>query len=518
VIGAPLGHFVNWISRTASTCIVFVFHLFGTLLGTIYNLGFRKPYEWATSPSSGSLPQLFLIGLLLSSLYLYREPLLAYLPSYSRTTPIYTAPDTPAADISELSARLQKIEAALSELSLDTEKGRTQVESSQRALTGRLGSLESKLQSESRRATDAEIQLRSATKDGLKVIRQEIETLQLQIHQQPLPQYPPVSGDTNASDEEARERLRLLEERVGTVEGGVKEALELGKKAVPSEPRTETPWWTKITPGSSSKSGLTIKTADGQDITKLLNEMVDNSVALYGKDNLARPDFALHSAGAMVIPSLTSDTLELRPKSILGKALGALTWTQYPIGRAPVVALHHDVHNGMCWPFEGSRGQLGISLVAPVVISDISVEHVAREVAFDMKSAPRDFEVWALVEGKDNLQKVKEWKAEKLRRRREAEERGETVEEEAPLPKTLPQSVEYIRIANFTYDIEAPKSIQTFPIDEDIRDLELDFGVIVFMVQNNWGHDYTCLYRVRVHGERLQQEVPSETNTNDASS
>jgi SUN domain-containing protein 1/2 len=46
--------------------------------------------------------------------------------------------------------------------------------------------------------------------------------------------------------------------------------------------------------------------------------------------------------------------------------------------------------------------------------------------------------------------------------------------------------------------------IQTFPIDAEIRSLGIDFGLVVLMVKNNWGMDkYTCLYRVRVHGQRM---------------
>jgi SUN domain-containing protein 1/2 len=153
---------------------------------------------------------------------------------------------------------------------------------------------------------------------------------------------------------------------------------------------------------------------------------------------------------------------------------------------------------------------LAVALAAPTYISDITIDHVAKEVAFDMRSAPREMEVWAMVEGKDNVAKVKAWHAEKALRKKEAKmaakERGLSFDDEADVvyPKTLPKAPQYIRIANFTYNIHAPRNIQTFPVDEEIRELGVDFGIVVLRIKSNWGRDeYTCLYRLRVHGERM---------------
>ncbi len=116
-------------------------------------------------------------------------------------------------------------------------------------------------------------------------------------------------------------------------------------------------------------------------------------------------------------------------------------------------------------------------------------------------------EVWGMVEGKDNIAKVNEWTAEKVRLRAEALERGETVEEEE-YPKTLPKTPMYIRIAAFDYNIHAPNPVQTFPVPDEIQDLGVDFGIVALRILNNWGRDeFTCLYRFRVHGDELG-EVP----------
>jgi len=123
-------------------------------------------------------------------------------------------------------------------------------------------------------------------------------------------------------------------------------------------------------------------------------------------------------------------------------------------------------------------------------------------------------EVWAMVEGKDNVAKVKAWQAEKAARKKEAKmvakEKGLPYVEEADVayPKTLPKAPQYIRIANFSYNIQASRNIQSFPVDDEIRDLGVDFGIVVLKIKSNWGRDeYTCLYRMRVHGQRMG-EIP----------
>lgn len=352
-------------------------------------------------------------------------------------------------------------------------------------LAGRIGTLEGRVHKENTKAGDADREVRSE----VGKVRMELEMLQAalaqQQHQTPLP----ASG----SDEEARAKLRALEERVGTVEGGVKDALEQVKTASSSSS-----WWSK-----KSSSNIIIKSTDGRDISSLISSLVDSAVATYSKDYLARADFALHSGGARVIPSLTSPTFEVRPHGVRANLVSMLTGGHgYAIGKPPVTALHHELHVGECWPFAGSTGQLGVVLAAPTYIEDITIDHAAQEVAFDIRSAPREMEVWGMVEGKDNMAKVEAWRAERARRRAEGEDVSGEDEEE--YPKTLPKNPEYIRIASFSYNILAPGHIQTFPVDREVRELGVDFGIVVLRVKNNWGRDdFTCLYRMRVHGQRM---------------
>jgi hypothetical protein len=243
----------------------------------------------------------------------------------------------------------------------------------------------------------------------------------------------------------------------------------------------------------SAVSTLLTKLSDGQDITRRL---VDSAVSTFSQDIAnAKPDFALHSGGGRVIPSLTSPTFKIRPQGLISQI-----FTEN-VGRPPITALHHELQNGHCWSFAGGEGQLGVALASPVYVEEVTIDHVAKSVAFDRRSAPRQMEVWGLVEGKDNIARVRAWKEDLAARK----EDNEVVD----YPKTLPKHPEYIRLANFTYNINSPKNVQTFPVMPGMRGLNVDIGIVVLRMLNNWGRDdLTCLYRFRVHGQRIGIPAP----------
>lgn len=69
---------------------------------------------------------------------------------------------------------------------------------------------------------------------------------------------------------------------------------------------------------------------------------------------------------------------------------------------------------------------------------------------------------------------------------------------EGDLNTPYPQHLEYIHLGSFTYDIDLPNHIQTFKVPEEVQALGIKTGVIITKVKNNYGDDYTCLYRVSV--------------------
>lgn len=136
----------------------------------------------------------------------------------------------------------------------------------------------------------------------------------------------------------------------------------------------------------AASSTVIIKSSKGEDLTSLLNSLIDTALLKYSKDTIARADYALFTAGARVIPHLTSDTFTLQKASTFGKLLWASKDIQ---GRPPATALHPDTSVGSCWPIKGSEGSLGVMLVDRVVVSDITIEHAPQELALDIATAPK---------------------------------------------------------------------------------------------------------------------------------
>ncbi|KAI9512091.1 hypothetical protein F5148DRAFT_974196 [Russula earlei] len=490
-VGGFLGRIVNLALRLLGYILFGVLRVLSTIMDTIGQaLGAQS--------NPAFLLKWLIVGAVLYAglLGLKRTSLVGYIPSLpAQTTTRYQAPETPAANIAELSARLQALENALAGLSVD-------FDSQSRSNTnvfGRLGALESRIQKEGVRASEDRNVDRIAATQGLQAVRHEIDALRSAVAAVQQSENAAEAAPTN--DEVARAKLAALEERVGNFEGGLREALELGKnsaKTAGGSTAASAAWWSKIT--SSGKKALSIKASDGQDVTELVGYLVDTAMTRYSKDLIAKADFALHSGGAMVIPSLTSDTHEIKPQGVRQQVIGYLTGHGYALGRPPITALHHETHVGHCWPFEGDQGQLGVTLSHVVRIEEISIDHVEHDLAWDMSSAPRQMEVWGLVEGASNWAKVAA-----------LDEALTKAGKEFPTqPKSLPTSARYVRIAQFEYDADVlSQAVQTFPVDEEVLESGMDFGIVVLRVLSNWGQQFTCLYRFRVHGRMILDDEPS---------
>ena len=521
-IGGLLGSIVHYVIKfflslfsAVVSFLSLIAFICGHVAGTIYDIVLRRPGNWLSriGPRSSFMKYLVLGLTIFGVWYTLRGSLSSYIPNltFPSRSDIYQAPEVPASNMAELAERLQRMESAVSGLSADTDRPSGHGYSE---LLGRLSALEARF-TETKKVLDADAKARDSVGRSMNGVKHDMEILQSQIMAQQVRHEKEQRERTaGASDAEARAKLKALEERVGTVEGGIKEALELGKKTSSTAPGPASAWWNNLLTSSNSK--IQIKSSDGQDVTALIHHLVDSAVSTITQDIIAKPDFALHSGGARIIPSLTSPTFEIRPQNLASQVIGLVTGSGYSIGRPPITALHHEMQNGHCWPFAGGEGQLGVALAAPVFVEEVTIEHVAKSIAFDMRSAPRQMEVWGLVEGKDNIARVQAWK-EDTAAQREAEQPSD---EQSPstydqggsdvvYPKTLPKYPEYLRLANFTYDIHSPNNVQTFPVLPEIRELGIDFGIVALRVLNNWGRDdFTCLYRFRVHGQRMG-EIPA---------
>ncbi|CAO3567518.1 unnamed protein product [Mortierella alpina] len=250
---------------------------------------------------------------------------------------------------------------------------------------------------------------------------------------------------------------------------------------------------------------------------EILLELTSCAVKEYPADALERPDFALYNAGGRVIPELTF-TDYFQHKQALGiktwsrRLLARLLYTHSLASRLAEKAIQPSMHAGDCWAMNGSVGQIGIRLVRSAVVTAVTIEHVDPRVALDKGSAPRNIEVWSLIaplEGRDGQSNPESRDSEELR---QSPIRGTWWKEGSPCPGANQLTAfEYKSPTQYGSDShqldrrqkEARKHVpslkQTFSIPLS-RQKAASRG-IVLKILSNWGHpEFTCLYRVRVHG------------------
>lgn len=198
---------------------------------------------------------------------------------------------------------------------------------------------------------------------------------------------------------------------------------------------------------------------DASDTSKLsdsrVKQLVRESLARYSADRIAKFDFALESAGGSVLIKHSSPTYAPSQSSV---SLFGLPLFYFK--NAPNAIIQPQVYPGDCWAFEGSKGHAVIKLVTKAFINGVTLEHIPKELSLNQSrtSSPKDFSVWGL--------------------------HGEEDEEEGKL------------LGTFTYSLDN-EPIQEFPIS----DAQDSYTHIRFQFLSNHGNpDYTCVYRVRVHG------------------
>lgn len=201
------------------------------------------------------------------------------------------------------------------------------------------------------------------------------------------------------------------------------------------------------------------------------------------------PDYASLLVGASVWPYVTSPTY----KRTSGQ--GFIYFLYSVFGRGPRVlpppalAISPSTEVGECWPFPEGSGDIGIKLSEPIYVSHVTVDHVSKQQAIDISSAPKNMEFWIKVPdaaAKNELESaLPEPPGQWYRDGHTAEQTGG----------------EWVRVHTFMYDIHSDSAAQTVQLPIDLERLGISSRIVAFRILDNWGQpSYTCLYRVRVHG------------------
>ncbi|PMD35914.1 hypothetical protein L207DRAFT_515658 [Hyaloscypha variabilis F] len=171
----------------------------------------------------------------------------------------------------------------------------------------------------------------------------------------------------------------------------------------------------------------------------------------------------------------------------------AMILNSIPAPKAPETALTRWEEHGDCWcsPSSSADGfgtSLGVIMANTIHPDQVVVEHISPSAALEPGAAPREMELFALIDTTSDT--YNELKA--------LSESVFGTDEEISLPYG------WVRIASFTYDKESTQNVQSFPVQLDMKALRASTNKIIVRSKNNWGGEkvgYTCIYRVRLHGE-----------------
>uniref|UniRef100_A0A1Q3FVB3 Putative spindle pole body protein n=1 Tax=Culex tarsalis TaxID=7177 RepID=A0A1Q3FVB3_CULTA len=194
-----------------------------------------------------------------------------------------------------------------------------------------------------------------------------------------------------------------------------------------------------------------------------VRRIVRDALRIYDADKTGLVDYALESAGGQILSTRCTENYQSHSAQI--SIFGIPLW--YPTN-TPRTVISPTMQPGQCWAFSGFPGYLVIQLNSAVVVTGFSLEHISKLLAPNgqIDSAPKNFSVWGLATEHD------------------------------PDP---------VQLGSYVYQ-DNSAALQYFPVDDPARP-ELAgraFRIVELRIESNHGNaHYTCLYRFRVHGERV---------------
>ncbi|PSR92023.1 hypothetical protein PHLCEN_2v4784 [Hermanssonia centrifuga] len=202
-----------------------------------------------------------------------------------------------------------------------------------------------------------------------------------------------------------------------------------------------------------------------------------------------RKNFASQSHGAKVLQQYTTVGL---PRSWFLRLdiFRSASEESHPLAG---LALNERMDVENCWEFNGSQAMLAIRLSDCIAITHISMDQLSD--SQHIPYSPRDIVVWGVVEGHENIARTSGHS--QLRR-------SLFTHVNPNIPPPLVQGYALLPLATFRYDASISGQ-QYFNVFDEISALGIDFGVILFQINGNWGSSTTILCNLGVYGFRMQR-------------
>nr|XP_031829643.1 tetratricopeptide repeat protein 39C-like [Nomia melanderi] len=186
-----------------------------------------------------------------------------------------------------------------------------------------------------------------------------------------------------------------------------------------------------------------------------VKDLVRTELQTYDADKTGRTDYALESSGGTILSTRNTETYSAGAPVL--KLFGIPLCQQQ---NTPQTIIQTGVLPGECWAFKGSAGSVVIQLLGSVYVSGVSLEHIPESISptGETSTAPRNFSLWGL----------------------------DCVDDTHPFC-----------FGEFAYD-NTGHTLQYFEIEKEPRK---PYEIVELKVHSNSGNEeYTCIYRIRVHG------------------
>ncbi|XP_048266528.1 tetratricopeptide repeat protein 39C-like [Bombus affinis] len=186
-----------------------------------------------------------------------------------------------------------------------------------------------------------------------------------------------------------------------------------------------------------------------------VRELVKSELQTYDADKTGRTDYALGTSGGAILSTRKTETYSAGAPVL--KLFGIPICQQQ---NTPHAIIQTSVLPGECWAFKGSSGSVVIQLLGFVHVSGVSLEHIPQSISptGETSTAPRQFSILGL---------------------------------------TSVDDTNSFFFGEFTYDNTGPP-VQYFEVQNKPKKA---YEIIELKVHSNSGNnEYTCIYRIRVHG------------------
>lgn len=233
------------------------------------------------------------------------------------------------------------------------------------------------------------------------------------------------------------------------------------------------------------------------DIRTQLGVLAKSNLLYNTYDAMSSVNWFSPKMGAIVDPHHTSQTA-LKPQKATNN--GWFTKSIKRLTPAPITALIPWEETGDCWcaakTTDMGQAQLAVITEDKITPKRLIVEHIPPGGAQDIKSAPRDFELWADLYTIEEAESMKQ----KLRAMDSHYDLGCKNSLEPPTETS-------VCISAGRYDIHAENWVQSAPMLVDMEQAGLAAGKFYYRVLSNWGAQQTCTYRVRLTGHDLGEST-----------